>query len=130
MSAHSHERGTPAHEPTTQLEVQVALATLAFLCYRLIFCTPREPTLTALLFCVACAWCAGQLAGGASATYEGLPSISTASALVRPALAMVSAGASVLGSSVRFACNHVGLEAAARETCWRYTEGLFSTPQE
>lgn len=130
MSAPEHEPGTPAHEPSAQWEAQVALATFAFLCYRLIFCTPREATFTALLFCAACAWCTGQLASGASATYGGLPSLSAASALLSPALAVVSAGASVLGSSVRLACKHAGLEAAARDTCWKLTEGLVSAPQD
>jgi hypothetical protein len=125
MSAPAPE---PAAPESGQLGVQVALATLALLCYRLIFCTHREPTLTALLFCASCAWCAGQLAGGAS--YEGLPSVSAASALARPALAVVSAAASFLGSSVRMACQYAGLEAAARDACWRYTAALVGAPPE
>jgi len=108
--------------PEAQLGMQVALATLALLCYRLIFCTHREPTLTALLFCAACAWCDGQLAGGAN--FEALPSVSAASALVRPALAVLSAAAAFVGSSVRMACQYAGLEAAARDACWRYTAAL------
>jgi len=57
-----------------ELGTHVALAVLALLCYRLLFCSTRELSLTALLFCAACAWSAGQLAavaGGAGSAYNG-----------------------------------------------------------
>jgi len=55
------------------LSAHVGLATLLLLCYRLLFCSDREPSLTALLFCGACAWCAGQLAAGAAGEAPGVP---------------------------------------------------------
>ena len=39
-----------------ELSTHVALAVLALLCYRLLFCSTRELSLTTLLFCAACAW--------------------------------------------------------------------------
>ena len=37
------------------------LTTLAFLSYKLLFYSERELNFISLLFCVACAWCVGQL---------------------------------------------------------------------
>jgi hypothetical protein len=39
----------------------IALETMAFLSYRLLFCSTRELSIAAMMFCCACAWCAGQL---------------------------------------------------------------------
>ena len=53
-----------------ELSTHVGLATPALLCYRLLFCSvicsARELSLTALLFCAACSWYAGQLAAAAA----------------------------------------------------------------
>ena len=37
-----------------ELSTHVGLAVLALLCYRLLFCSTRELSLTTLLFCAAC----------------------------------------------------------------------------
>ena len=84
------------------LSAHVGLATLLLLCYRLLFCSDREPSLTGLLFCGACAWCAGQLAAGAAGEVPGVPLASSAAAAA----------------------------AAAREACWRYTQPLAADEPE
>jgi hypothetical protein len=90
--------------------MQVALATLALLCYRLLFHSSREPSISALLICAACAWCVGQLAGGAQ-------------------VAFLSTAAVYVGSGVRFMCQYVGLDAAARDACWRHTAVFMGVNQ-
>ncbi len=109
-------------EPAFELGSQVAIATMALLCYQLLFWSPREPTLTALLFCGACAWCAGQLAGGAGGGVGGFSGVQPVFDTVR---ALFSLCASVLGSSVRLLCQHVGLEAGGRDACWSYTSAFM-----
>jgi len=85
----------------------VGLATLALLCYRLLFCSDRELSLTALLFCAACAWCAGQLAAAAAGA-PGVPGAST------------FPGASTVASAARTLCDSVLWSAHTREACWNY----------
>ena len=68
----------------------VGLATLALLCYLLLFCSDHEVSLTALFFCAVCAWCAGQLAAAAA----GAPGIPVA-------------GASTVASAARTLCDSV-----------------------
>ena len=41
------------------------LTTLAFLSYKLLFYSERDLNFISLLFCVACAWCIGQLVNDA-----------------------------------------------------------------
>ena len=96
-----------------ELSAQVGLATLALLCYRLIFCSNRELSLTALLFCAACAWCAGQLA--AAATGAGVPLVP----LTGPAAGTAAAAAAA--AAARTVCSSVLFSSTARESCWNYT---------
>ena len=108
-----------------ELSAQVGLATLALLCYRLLFCSDRELSLTALLFCAACAWCAGQLA--AAATGAGVP----LAPLFNPAAGAAGAAAGAAGAAAgaagaaaaaaRAVCSSVLFSATAREACWNYT---------
>ncbi len=105
-------------EPPFEIGSQVAIATMALLCYQLLFWSQREPTLTALLFCGASAWCAGQLAGGVRG-FSGVQHV------VDTVCALFSLCASVFGSSVRLLCQHVGLEAGGRDACWSYTSAFM-----
>jgi hypothetical protein len=97
-----------------ELRAHVGIATLALLCYRLLFCSARELSLTALLFCAACAWCAGQLAAAAAGAGVSLPTL-TASATAAAAAASAAAAARTVCSSALFS-------SSAREACWNYTE--------
>ena len=94
-----------------ELSAQVGIATLALLCYRLLFCSDRELSLTALLFCAACAWCAGQLA--AAATGAGVP--------LAPLAAPTAGAAGAAAAAARAVCSSVLFSATAREACWNYT---------
>ena len=126
-----------------ELGTHVALAVLALLCYRLLFCSTRELSLTALLFCAACAWSAGQLAavaGGAGSAYNGSAynagahnagahndgaHNATSFAAADFAADFVAAPARAAAAAARAAravCDNVGLSAAAREACWDYTK--------
>jgi len=107
---------TPA-VPT--LSAQVGMATLALLSYRLLFYSQRELSITALIFCAACAWCTGQFAavasGHAQAYDAGYENWSTG-ILVAPL--------SALASVVRTLCQHAPMAETARQTCSQYT-GYF-----
>jgi len=96
-----------------QLSTHVALATLALLCYRLLFHSQREASLTAMLFCAACAWCAGQMAAAAAGAQQGVH-------FAVPAAAAAAAA--------RTACSSVLFSASAREACWNYT-AYFLPPE-
>ena len=98
-----------------ELSAQVGIATLALLCYRLLFCSDRELSLTALLFCAACAWCAGQLA--AAATGAGVP----LAPLFNPAAGAAAGAAGAAAAAARAVCSSVLFSATAREACWNYT---------
>jgi hypothetical protein len=105
-----------------ELSAQVGIATLALLCYRLLFCSDRELSLTALLFCAACAWCVGQLA--AAATGAGVPlaplfNPAAGAAAGAAGAAAVAAGAAA--AAARAVCSSVLFSATAREACWNYT---------
>lgn len=110
------------------LRTQVALATLALLSYRLLFCSARELNLIALLFCAACAWCTGQLAEmvhvGAGVRSGLLDPLGGMSPLSAPGDALAGMAAAA-GSAVRAVCAHVGLSEAARDACWNYTQFLM-----
>jgi hypothetical protein len=97
-----------------QLSMHVSLFTLALLCYRLLFHSDREASLTALLFCASCAWCAGQIATAAAGTNFGETQYS----------ALVSAAM----HAVRAACSGSFFSASAREACHNYTS--FFIPYE
>ena len=91
------------------LAYKVALGTLAVLSYRLLFQSTRDLSLTAMLFCCACAWCVGQLVAAAvGETQLRFP-------------AGLSAPVSTLASLVRTACQNAGMTESARASCWRYT---------
>jgi hypothetical protein len=92
----------------SELSTHVGLATLALLCYRLLFCSSRELSLTALVFCAACAWCAGQLAAAAGGREIATVPIGTFAAHHAAAAA-------------RAACSSVLFSSTAREVCWNYT---------
>ncbi len=92
----------------SELSAHVSLATLALLCYRLLFYTTRELSLTALVFCAACAWCAGQLAAAA-----GGGEIAT--------VPMGTFAAHHAAAAARAACSSVLFSSTARELCWNYT---------
>ena len=101
-----------------ELSAHVCIATLALLCYRLLFCSNRELSLTALLFCAACAWCAGQLA--AAATGAGVP-LAPLAAPAAGAASVAGAAAAAAAAAARAICSSVLFSAAVREACWNYT---------
>ena len=101
-----------------ELSAHVGIATLALLCYRLLFCSNRELSLTALLFCAACAWCAGQLA--AAATGAGVP-LAPLAAPAAGAASVAGAAAAAAAAAARAVCSSVLFSAAVREACWNYT---------
>ena len=92
----------------SELSAHVGLATLALLCYRLLFCTTRELSLTALIFCAACAWCAGQLAAAATGAEIA-------------AVPLWTASATRLADAIRVVCSSILSSSTAREACWNYT---------
>ena len=88
----------------------VALATLAFLSYRLLFCSARELSIAAMLFCCACAWCTGQL--------------------VATALGTQAAGESAIVLTwLQSACQHSMLSESARRTCCKYSTWFASSAE-
>ena len=96
----------------------MGIATLALLCYRLLFCSNRELSLTALLFCAACAWCTGQLA--AAATGAGVP--------LAPLDAPAAGAAAAADAAARTVCSSVLFSSTAREACWNYTAFFAQDP--
>jgi len=89
----------------------VAVATLAFLCYRLLFHSKREASITALIFCAACAWCVGQMAAAAAGAQIASTPYFTFAA-----------------ETARSVCSNVLFSISARETCWNYTS--YFMPKE
>ncbi len=83
----------------------VALATLAILSYRLLFCSARELSIAAMLFCCACAWCTGQLVAAALGQTAEAPIVLT---------------------WLNSACQHSMLSESARRTCCKYAT-LFAS---
>ena len=87
----------------------VTLATLALLSYRLLFHSTRELSITAMLFCCACALCLGQLVAvalGENAAWDlsGILTVPTG-----------------IASLVRLGCKHSSLSETARIACCKYT---------
>jgi hypothetical protein len=112
-----------------ELSAQVGIATLALLCYRLLFCSDRELSLTALLFCAACAWCAGQLA--AAATGAGVPLaplFNPAAGAAAGAAGAAAGAAGTAAAAARAVCSSVLFSATAREACWNLT--AYFAPEE
>ena len=87
----------------------VALATLAVLSYRLLFCSNRELNITAMVFCCACAFSVGQLVAAAFGEHVLLD---FSSVLTVP-MSIVSL--------VRLGCKNSRLSEAARLACCQYT---------
>jgi hypothetical protein len=87
----------------------VALATLAVLSYRLLFCSNRELNITAMVFCCACAFSVGQLVAAILGEHVLLD---VSSVLAVPASIV---------SLVRLGCKHSILSEAARLACCQYT---------
>lgn len=104
-----------------ELSAQVGIATLALLCYRLLFCSNRELSLTALLFCAACAWCAAQLAAAATGAGVPLAPLAAGAAGAAGAASVAGAAAAAAAAAARAVCSSVLFSAAVREACWNYT---------
>jgi hypothetical protein len=90
----------------------VTLATLALLSYRLLFCSTRELSITAMLFCCECALCVGEL---------------VAVALGQNDLSGVLTVPSSIVSLVRLVCKNSGLSETARLACCKYTTWFAQT---
>jgi hypothetical protein len=88
----------------------VALATLAFLSYRLLFCSDRELSIAAMLFCCACAWCIGQLSAAALGEHTAVES-------------------QIVLTWLQSACNNSMLSESARRTCCKYSTWFASSPE-
>lgn len=108
------EGETPA---APSLSAQVAMATLALLSYRLLFYSQRELSITALIFCAACAWCTGQFVAVASGRAEGYE-IAHENWSMRILIAPLAA----LASAARTLCQHLPISETTRQTCSQLTE--------
>jgi hypothetical protein len=115
-----------------ELSTHVGLATLALLCYRLLFCSNRELSLTALLFCAACAWCAAQLAAAATGTGVPLapltPPAAGAAGAAAGAAGAAATAAAAAAAAARSLCSSVLFSSTVREACWNYT--AYFAPEE
>jgi hypothetical protein len=107
----------PPRGPEAPLSTQVGMATFAVLTYRLLFCSPRELSLTALLFCAACAWCTGNLVAVAGGYAQGHDFASEAMPI-----RMLAMPLSLLTAVLRTLCQHAPLAESARETCSKFTD--------
>ncbi len=93
----------------------VTLATLALLSYRLLFCSTRELSITAMLFCCECALCVGELVAvalGQNASCDLSGVLTVPSSIV---------------SLVRLGCKNSGLSETASLACCKYTTWFAQT---
>jgi hypothetical protein len=95
----------------------VSVATLALLSYKMLFCSNRELSFTAMLFCCACAWCVGQLFAVVMGQNTGID-VGSFNVLGFPAN---------IFSLVRHACNNSFLSETARVSCCKYTTWFTDT---
>jgi hypothetical protein len=107
----------PLRGPEAQFSTQVGMATFAVLTYCLLFCSPRELSLTALLFCAACAWCTGNLVAVAGGYAQGNDFASEAMPI-----RMLAMPFSLVTALLRTLCQHDPLTESARETCSKFTD--------